>query len=124
MSTCSQIRASDQSRSVSGLSHAPIRSYDFLRASVVDSVTRRMQTWAMTFVTRTISALRAIFLPLGLAKNTLFKTVDYALISTPNQAVYFLSLQLKATPKQQSTDLFSICEDWGGIGIVKLIYPA
>jgi formylglycine-generating enzyme required for sulfatase activity len=28
-----------------------------------------MQTWAMTFVTRTISALRAILLPVGLAKN-------------------------------------------------------
>ena len=35
----------------------------------IRTVTRRMQAWAMTFVTRTISALRAIFLPLRLAKN-------------------------------------------------------
>jgi hypothetical protein len=48
------------------------RSLHFLGASVVDTVTRRVQAWGMTFVTRTISALRAIFLPIGLARVVLW----------------------------------------------------
>jgi sulfatase modifying factor 1 len=56
-----------------------------LGASVVDIVTRRVQAWAMTFVTRTISALRAIFLPLGLAKVILWLGIGL-LLSVPAMA--------------------------------------
>jgi hypothetical protein len=41
-----------------------------------------MQGWGMTFVTRTISALRAIFLPLGLARVVLWLGAVF-LLSAP-----------------------------------------
>jgi uncharacterized repeat protein (TIGR02543 family) len=44
-----------------------------------------MQAWAMTFVTRTISALRAIFLPVGLARVALWLGVGL-LLSVPAMA--------------------------------------
>ena len=41
-----------------------------------------MQAWGMTFVTRTFSALRAVFLPLGLAKNLSYLMTISPLLTT------------------------------------------
>jgi formylglycine-generating enzyme required for sulfatase activity len=51
----------------------------------IGTVARRIQSWAMTFVTRTISTLRAIFLPLGSAKVILWLGIGL-LLSVPAMA--------------------------------------